>query len=124
MGWSNLQLRSVRFYCDLRNLRSKIRTCALVGIADGEAAIPRFYFNQATRQGYIEDPDGSELPDLEAARAEAILGARHLWAAAIVEGKDLTGERFEVSDEDGRVVLEVPFVDALPPGLRLKPSVM
>jgi len=71
-----------------------------------------------TQQGFIEDPDGSELPDAAAAREEAIDGARHLWAAAILQGQDLTGERFEVADEAGRVVFVMPLEEALPAGIR------
>jgi hypothetical protein len=65
-----------------------------------------------------EDPDGSDLPDIEAARAEAIAAARDLWAMAIVKGIDLSDDRFEVADDKGKHVLDVPFTEALPDGLK------
>ncbi|RZL20319.1 MAG: hypothetical protein EOP64_09540 [Sphingomonas sp.] len=64
------------------------------------------------------DPDGSELADLEAARIEAIAGARQLWAAAIVAGIDHSGQSFEITDESGQHLLTVPFHEALPASLR------
>ena len=64
------------------------------------------------------DPDGSELPDLAAAWAEAITAARHLWAEAIVTGRDLPDARFEIADGAGSTLLSLPFREALPPSLR------
>ena len=64
------------------------------------------------------DPDGSELPDLAAAWAEAITAARHLWVEAIVAGRDLPDEQFEIVDEGGSTLMLVPFREALPTSLR------
>lgn len=58
------------------------------------------------------------MPDLEAARAEAITAARHLWAEAIVAGRDLPDEQFEIVDGDGLTLMSLPFREALPPSLR------
>jgi hypothetical protein len=58
------------------------------------------------------------LPDLEAARAEAIEGARQQWASAIVAGIDLPDRSFEITDESGHHLLSVPFRAALPMSLR------
>jgi hypothetical protein len=38
--------------------------------------MPRFFLHIQDGDRRIEDPDGSELPDLEAARAEAVSAAR------------------------------------------------
>nr|WP_321182289.1 hypothetical protein [Methylobacterium sp. Leaf122] len=38
--------------------------------------MPRFFFHIRDGATLIEDPDGSELPDLAAAREEAAQGAR------------------------------------------------
>jgi len=82
--------------------------------------MPRYFLHQRTSMGYIKDPDGSELPDLDAAREEALAGARDLWASAIREGADLTGDSFEIQDETGQPVLNVAFTDALPASLRAR----
>lgn len=80
--------------------------------------MPRFYFHQNVRDGFLEDPDGSDLPDIEAARQEALAGARDLWASAIRDGCDLLGDSFVIADEDGAVLLTISFIDALPEGMR------
>lgn len=76
----------------------------------------RFYLHQQIENGVIEDPDGTELVDLAAARSEAILAARQLLAAAILGGVAPLGTAFRIADETGKVMLTVPFGDALPAG--------
>ena len=80
--------------------------------------MPRFYFHQQLQDGFLEDPDGSDLPDLEAVRREALAGARDLWASAIRNDCDLLGDSFVIADENGAILLTIPFSDALPEGLR------
>jgi hypothetical protein len=58
------------------------------------------------------------LPDIEAARAEALASARQLWAAAILAGEDLPVRSFEIVDHAGCHLLSVPFSAALPASLR------
>lgn len=77
----------------------------------------RFYFHPCDDGERVEDPEGSELPDLAAAREEAIEAARHLWAAAVLAGQDIGTKRFEIADEGGVCLLAVPFDDALSPML-------
>jgi hypothetical protein len=67
--------------------------------------MPLFFFN--IRDGYEldEDEEGIELPDLEAARAEAL---------AIVEElrdqlTDAANIELEIADESGQRLLTVPF---------------
>lgn len=78
----------------------------------------RFYFHQRLNGQFLEDPDGTDLPNLERAIEEALQSARHLWADAIIQQKDLTGETFEIADEDGKHLASVHFSEALPPTLR------
>ena len=75
----------------------------------------RFYLHQQIANGIIEDPDGTEAVDLAAARHEAILAARQLLANAILAGVAPLGRAFRISDDTGKVLLTVPFSDALPP---------
>jgi len=77
--------------------------------------LSRFYFHQQIANGIIEDPDGTEAVDLTAARHEAILAARQLLANAILAGVAPLGTAFQITDEGGQVLLEVPFREALPP---------
>lgn len=80
--------------------------------------MPRFYLHFTRGGGLVEDPEGSDLPDLEAARQEALAAARDLWANAIVDGRDLSEQQFVIANEDGQSVLVLSFVEALPDGLR------
>ena len=80
--------------------------------------MPRYFFHQRTPRGLIEDPDGSDLPDLDAARDEALAAARDLWASAILGRSDRSEDSFEIHDGHGRHLLTVPLIDALPEGLR------
>jgi len=48
------------------------------------------------------DPEGTELPDLEAARHEAMLAAREMLAEWILHGTDDIPTRIMVTDEGNR----------------------
>jgi len=67
--------------------------------------MPRFFFN--IRDGYDvdEDEEGIELPDLEAARAEAIATVEELRD----ELRDAGNIELEIVDETGRRLLTIPF---------------
>ena len=78
--------------------------------------MPTYFFH--IRGGALDakDGEGLVLPDLAAARAEALRGARSLIAADVLEGRLNLIDRIEVEDEDGRLVLTLPFVAAVEPG--------
>jgi hypothetical protein len=80
--------------------------------------MPRYFLHIDTGAERIDDEEGSELPDLGAARDEALLAARQQWAAAILAQQDLSAHRFLVTNGSGETVLTVPFIEALPPNLR------
>lgn len=79
--------------------------------------MPRYYFHIRSDDGLILDPDGTELVDLDAARAEAEQSARDLLANLLKDGKELDGQVFEISDHTGNVLERLPFrkVLRLPP---------
>jgi hypothetical protein len=59
------------------------------------------------------DPEGRELPNLDAARREAIVGIRSILAHEAAEGRlDLRGE-IRIKNARGDVVRVVPYADAL-----------
>jgi hypothetical protein len=75
--------------------------------------MPHYYFNLRNGLGLLEDKEGRELADLEAARAEGLKGARSLIAEEVTEGRlDLSG-RIEIVDGDGRLLLAIPFGEAV-----------
>ena len=68
--------------------------------------MPRFFFNIRDGHEVDEDDEGVELPDVEAARAEAL--------ATVEELRDELGDagniELEIVDESGRRLLTVPFL--------------
>jgi hypothetical protein len=75
--------------------------------------MPAYYFHVRDNGSLLRDPDGIELPDLDAARDEC----RKLIVSVLREEQRddelLTGREFQVEDELGRTVLIVPFQSAL-----------
>lgn len=80
--------------------------------------MPRYYRHIRQGDQLIEDPEGIDLADLDAARAEAIEGIRDLVAEAIRQGKeDWLMDGIVIMDEAGRELMRIPFIEALPPQL-------
>lgn len=61
----------------------------------------------------IPDEESAELPDLDAAKAEAIGGARDILAEKLRKGEALDGEVIETADETGQVLAVVPLRSAI-----------
>ncbi len=74
--------------------------------------MPSFYFHIRVGGHLFEDPDGSDLPDLEAARAEALAAVRGAVVEQIKTGKAVGGQSFEIMDAAGRVLATVTYRDA------------
>ncbi|MBY3266868.1 hypothetical protein HFO15_35515 [Rhizobium laguerreae] len=77
--------------------------------------MPRYYFNIIAGDGFRQDFEGTELPSLEDAKAEAIEDARALMSDAILLGQDISSRRLEICNEAGDVLLTVLFKDAIKP---------
>jgi hypothetical protein len=77
--------------------------------------VPR-YFLHIDELGI--DPDGTELPDLEAARREAMLSAREMLAERILLGAETIPMRILITDEAGNLLAVVHMRDVLPLALR------
>lgn len=75
--------------------------------------MPRYYLHIREGDRLVEDPDGSDLPDIEAARAEALEGARNILAAKVKAGELIGGQRFEITNEVGTVLAVIPLKTAL-----------
>jgi hypothetical protein len=71
----------------------------------------RFYFHVRSGGDLMRDPDGSDLPDIDSARKEAVRMACRAWSE---KPPERTGgnEVFEITDEAGEIVLKVPFSEA------------
>lgn len=75
--------------------------------------MPRFFFHARDGGDLIEDPDGSDLPDLRAALAEAEAAAREAIAGRIRAGKAVNEQSLEVADGAGQVLATVRFRDVV-----------
>ncbi|WP_267360036.1 MULTISPECIES: hypothetical protein [unclassified Methylobacterium] len=73
----------------------------------------RFFFHIRDGDQLITDPEGNELPDFDAARAEAHTFARHLLAERLRAGKVLDGQCFEITDAAGTLLAVVPMGEVL-----------
>lgn len=73
--------------------------------------MPRYFFNTRIGDDTVTDPDGTELPDADAAWE----AARATILAALREGGDrrLLAADLVVTDAEGEIVLEFPFAEAV-----------
>ena len=77
--------------------------------------MPRFYRHMQHGDQFIEDPEGIELPDLDAARADALRGVRDLLSEAIRKGTDdLLEDAVIITDGSRRELMRIPFSEGLP----------
>ena len=74
--------------------------------------MPRYFFNVYDDIVAI-DPEGVELPSVEAARLNAVHGARELIADQVRHGYIMLSHWIDVVDDKGEAVLTVAFRDAI-----------
>lgn len=74
--------------------------------------MPVFYFSLRYAGKLIEDKEGSVLPDLASACAEARASARDLAVQLIRAEQAVDGQRIEISDAAGRVLACVLLKEA------------
>jgi hypothetical protein len=77
-----------------------------------------FYFHLRAGDQLILDDEGLDLPDVSAARREAMQSAREILAAAIRGGQAKVPDAFVISDEVGRTLDTVPLAEVLPDALK------
>jgi hypothetical protein len=75
--------------------------------------VPRFYFHLYNDIN-VPDEEGVDLPDLDAARAQAVRDARVTFAEmAKDEGRVVLHHRIDIEDEQGAVLATVHFGEAV-----------
>jgi hypothetical protein len=81
--------------------------------------MPLYHLHIRRTSTRLPDEDGAEYPSLEAAREDAVQSARELLATHIRNGRLPIDWSIEITDEEGVVVLTVPFRKAVdyPPTL-------
>ena len=73
--------------------------------------MPRYFFNAQIGDELIADPEGEELPDPDRAWEVARTMIQELLKSEGTEG--LVRAVLEVTDDEGEIVLEFPFAEAL-----------
>jgi hypothetical protein len=74
--------------------------------------VPRYFFHVYDDLIAL-DEEGVELPNLAAARLNALIGARDLIAAQVKHGYFVLSHWIDVTGEQGEPVLTVTFRDAV-----------
>ncbi len=75
--------------------------------------MPRYYFDVRDGSEFSRDPEGEELSDTGAARAEAIRAGREMLGERLLHGGSLNHRQIEIADETGHVVEVVRIQDVL-----------
>jgi hypothetical protein len=70
--------------------------------------VPRYFFH-VFDDVIAQDEEGMELPSIEAARLNALIGARDLIAEQVKRGYFVLSHWIDVVDEQGTPVLTVTF---------------
>jgi hypothetical protein len=75
--------------------------------------MPRYYFHVREGSEISHDREGQELPDVEAARREAINANREILGEKLLHGGALNSRTIEIADESGHIVDTVSANDVL-----------
>lgn len=76
--------------------------------------MPRFFFNIRRPDGeYLPDDEGMAFADLDAARRQAVEGARNIMEIRLLRGEPMDGDVIEITDPAGYVLDVVRFEDAV-----------
>ena len=71
----------------------------------------RFFIHVRCGDTLTEDPEGYDLPNVEAARDEALAAAREILADGL-KSEGLSCEQLEIHDDAGQLLTTVPVRDA------------
>jgi hypothetical protein len=81
--------------------------------SNSKVPMPNYFSNIIAGDGIREDLDGTELPSLAYAKAEAIEDARALMSDAILLDQDISSRRVEICNEAGDVLRDSAWLTAL-----------
>jgi hypothetical protein len=75
--------------------------------------MPRFYMHICNGNGFVEDEEGVELADADAARERALEAARSVMADDLRKGELDLSSFIEVEDEGKRLLFTLSFNEAV-----------
>jgi hypothetical protein len=80
--------------------------------------MPKYHFQQRTGHSVVDDDEGSDLPDVEAARQYALRAARELLAESIRWHERPPPDCIVIMDGEGRDILTVLLIEVLPENIK------
>ena len=81
----------------------------------------RYFFHVRSGEDLVScDREGQELPDLEAARAEAVSSNREMLSERLLHGGHLGPRQIEIADENGKVLATISAEEVLMQGGQLR----
>jgi hypothetical protein len=75
--------------------------------------VPRYFLHLRDGTDELLDPDGIQLPNLDALKAKVLQSARDTMSHDVRTGNLELKWRIEAEDEEGQVVYCLPFPDAV-----------
>src|SRR5580693_1320717 len=94
--------------------RGRPATVACGAKQSGSSRMPRYFFHVRDADGEVSrDQEGQDLPDLEAARIEAISANREMLGERLLHGGSLNHRQIEIADETGKALLTIAASDVL-----------
>ena len=75
--------------------------------------MPQFFLQYRNDDLRVEDPEGSELPRLEAARVEAVHALREFAAERLRASQPIGTPQFDIQDVAGHLLAQVSLQDAI-----------
>jgi hypothetical protein len=108
------------FSVDSRRLMSENYECRMYCVrlrteARREVAMPTYFFDLIKGNELVEDDQGEDFADIEAAKLEGLASARELLADAAKKGILATSPVYLIRNAAGDILATVPFKDALKP---------
>ena len=83
--------------------------------AGREVAMPTYFFDLIQGNELVEDDQGDDFADIEAAKLEGLASARELLADAAKKGILATSPVYLIRNAVGDILATIPFKDALKP---------
>jgi hypothetical protein len=76
--------------------------------------MPKYFFNVRDADGDIsQDAEGQDLPDLDAAKTEAVSANREMLGERLLHGGQLDHRQIEIADEQGNILAKIDANDVL-----------
>jgi hypothetical protein len=84
--------------------------------------MPHYYFHLIVGRERYRDELGVTFESLEAAYLDAFEAAREMWSELLKERRDPAIHSFEIANEDGSVLMILPFAEVLEAARKSHPA--